>query len=177
MAGLRFPARCSGASFVGWRRTRPTTDSHSKPAAMRRGGRTSPTRGAAPGTVLGSDGAAPARYLRSREALGFLSPTATGLALPTRRARGGPMRPRLRWILLVLAGVASPPAWSAPDCPPGQREVEWTSELGVGAERDLHAAMRNLVEPGGSGAGAPASCEAVLAVRAQGGGLAPDADG
>src|SRR5262249_13055640 len=62
-------------------------------------------------------------------------------------------------------------------CPPGQREVEWTSELGVGAERDLHAAMRNLAEPKGSGPGAPATCEAYLAARAQGEGLAPDADG
>jgi hypothetical protein len=87
------------------------------------------------------------------------------------------MRPGLGWILAVLASLAAPVARSAPDCPPGQREVEWTSELGVGAERDLHAAMRSLAEPGSSGPGAPATCEAYLAARAGGGGLAPDADG
>jgi len=86
------------------------------------------------------------------------------------------MRHRLRFFA-VFAGLAAPIAWSAPDCPPGQREVEWTSELGAGAERDLHAAMRNLAEPGGSGPGAPATCEGYLAARAQGEGLAPDADG
>jgi len=88
------------------------------------------------------------------------------------------MRPHLRWILAVLAGLAAPVARSGgPDCPPGHREAEWTSELGLGAERDLHAAMRSLAEPGGPGPSAPATCEAYLAARAQGGGLAPDADG
>jgi hypothetical protein len=55
--------------------------------------------------------------------------------------------------------------------------VEWTSELGLGVERDLHAAMGRLAEPAGPRPDAPATCVAFLAVRAQGGDLAADADG